>query len=257
MRGAYQGQLPRRGRYLSGRCAFPRGFRLGLVRHSLLVDELANAGGASEAGPADARLDPGACGRRVRDGQARAPPGSLEADYYGLRDWRSGDSRRWIHWRSTARRGRSVVRQFEERRSRDLAVLVDLWQPPSRPRNKLEHVETAVSFVATLIAEACRQAGRRLFLSLAAATFLERSGPASPLFFRQQMDELALVEPHHDAQFPRRWGTRWHYVPPATPTLLVSTRPIDWEPCAPPPRERKVAARGPACCNRWTSVATN
>jgi hypothetical protein len=65
-------------------------------------------------------------------------------------------------------------------------------------------------------------------LSLAASAHIEQSGPASPLFFRQQMDELALIEPHHDSQFPAAIAHALGQIPPSTPTLLVSTRPIDW-----------------------------
>jgi uncharacterized protein (DUF58 family) len=168
----------------------------------------------------------------------------MDAEYYGLRDWRSGDNRRWIHWRSSARRGARVGGQFEELRSRDLAILVDLWQPLEPRQEHLEHVETAVSFVATLVAEGCRQQGRRLFLSLAASTFLERSGPASPLFFRQQMEELALVTPHHDERFPATLGHALALVPPAIPTLLVSTRPIDWDAFQAAGAERNVKLAG-------------
>lgn len=102
----------------------------------------------------------------------------LEADFYGLRDWRPGDSRRWIHWRTSARRGSLVVRQFEQRRSQDLALLVDLWQPTQPSEAELAHVETAVSFVATLLADACQQSGRQLMIQIAAAAPLAVSGVA-------------------------------------------------------------------------------
>ncbi len=228
LRGFYQGLLPRRGCYHFGPLRVSTRFPLGLVRHSLLVDELNSLVVHPKLGVlthdwTQVRRQTASEGKGVRQ------RGAAEADYYGLRDWRSGDSRRWIHWRSTARRGAPVVRQFEERRSRDLALLVDLWQPAEPRDEHLENIETTVSFVATLIGEACRQPGRRLYLGMAAATFLERSGPASPLFFRQQMDDLALVEPHHDARLPAALAHMLAHVPPEIPTLLVSTRPIDWE----------------------------
>jgi uncharacterized protein (DUF58 family) len=226
-RRTYHGFLPRRGRYHFGPLTGSTRVPLGLVRHSRLLDQ-------QESLVVHPRL-----GRLTHDwtqvvrqtaasGQEVRRRGSSEADYFGLRDWRAGDDRRWIHWRSSARRGNLVVRQFDERRSRDLALLVDLWQPLEPSQQSRDHVETAVSFVATLIAEGCRQPGRRLFLGLAAATYLERSGPASSAFLAQQMDELALVVPHHDARFPRKLGHALALVPPSIPTLLVSTRAIDW-----------------------------
>ena len=35
-------------------------------------------------------------------------------EYFGVREYRPGDPRRLVHWRSTARAGRLVVREFEE-----------------------------------------------------------------------------------------------------------------------------------------------
>src|SRR6185295_12154455 len=90
----------------------------------------------------------------MRENAAGSQPvrrrGLLEADFYGLRDWRAGDSRHWIHWRTSARRGALVVRQFEQRRSEDLALLVDLWQPGDANEQQMNDVETAVAFVATV-----------------------------------------------------------------------------------------------------------
>lgn len=226
-RSGYQGQLTRRGRYRFGPIKISTRFPLGLVRHTLLVDE-----------PAELLVHP-RLGRLARDWQLVRQTvtgtqgvqrrGMLEADFYGLRDWRSGDNRRWIHWRTSARRGTLVVRQFDERRSRDLAVLVDLWQPEAPTAEQLECVERAVSFVATLVAEGCRQPGRRMFLALAADKLLERSGPASPAFLRQQLDELALVAAHHEAGLPAALGDALAQVPPAVPTILISTRSVDWQ----------------------------
>ena len=52
-----------------------------------------------------------------------------DGEFYGLRDWQPGDSRRLIHWRTSARRGGLMVRQFEQPRNENLTLLVELWQP--------------------------------------------------------------------------------------------------------------------------------
>jgi uncharacterized protein (DUF58 family) len=46
-------------------------------------------------------------------------------DYYGVREFRSGDPLRHVHWRTTARRGELVVREFERETGTPLVVLVD------------------------------------------------------------------------------------------------------------------------------------
>lgn len=51
------------------------------------------------------------------------------ADFYGVRDFRPGDSPRWIHWRTSARMGTPMVREFEETPIEHLIVIVDPWLP--------------------------------------------------------------------------------------------------------------------------------
>ena len=225
---SYEGRLPRRGRYRFGPLRVSTRFPIGLVRHSLVLDDSAEL----LVHPKLGRLSPG-WAKLIREHEAGSHRvsrrGLLEADFYGLREWRPGDSRRWIHWRTSARKGSLIVRQFEQRRSQNLAVLVDLWQPADPTDDELAHVETAVSFVATLIADACRKPGGQLVLDLAAQELMHLSGPATPLFFREQMDALALVQAHRDDVFPNSLGHALALVPASTPTLVISTRPLDWD----------------------------
>jgi uncharacterized protein (DUF58 family) len=46
-------------------------------------------------------------------------------DYYGVREFRSGDPLRHVHWKTTARRGELVVKEFERETGTPLVVLVD------------------------------------------------------------------------------------------------------------------------------------
>ena len=62
----------------------------------------------------------------------RARTGAGE-EFLGVREYRPGDPRRHIHWRSTARLGRLVVREFEEEATSRVAVVVagaDAGDPP-------------------------------------------------------------------------------------------------------------------------------
>lgn len=224
----YSGWLTRRGLYRVGPLRIATRFPLGLVRHRVATDDCAEL----LVHPSLGRLshDWAQISREnAVGGQRMQRRGLVEADFYAVRDWRSGDSRRWIHWRTSARRGSLVVRQFEQRRSQDLALLVDLWQPVGAGEQERQRVETVVSFVATVVAEACRQTGRQLTLAVAGRTRLQRSGAASPLFFREQMDSLALIAAHHETELPVELGHALALVPLSVPTLLVSTRAIHWD----------------------------
>ena len=71
---------------------------------------------------------------------------SSDVSFHALRDYEPGDDRRAVHWPSTARFGRLIVRQFEEtHRSHHMVLLdtrADAWDRRS--------FETAVSVAASL-----------------------------------------------------------------------------------------------------------
>ncbi|MDQ3916680.1 MAG: DUF58 domain-containing protein [Actinomycetota bacterium] len=73
--------------------------------------------------------------------------------FAGVRDYRPGDQRRWIHWRSTARTGRLVVREHEEP-ARSPVVLV-LAGDPAEGRARVW--ETLVAAAASVGVHALRE----------------------------------------------------------------------------------------------------
>jgi len=118
--------------------------RLGRVRRGLLRRRLVTSApvAAREARPS--RRDPAA-----------------QTDFHSLRAFRSGDSPRWIHWRTSARRGELMVREFEDEHTDNLIVVLDLGAEESPAV-----VEAAVSLAATVCWEWCRQRGDRLALAV-------------------------------------------------------------------------------------------
>lgn len=89
----------------------------------------------------------------ARQKQARSL--SDEGDFFGLRAYRPGDSPRWIHWRSSARRGELMIKQFQQADSKELTVLLDLFHDAKHDsQNSDSHAkmaEQAIEFVATLV----------------------------------------------------------------------------------------------------------
>ena len=73
-----------------------------------------------------------------------------EDEFYALRPWRSGDSKKNIHWRTTARMGQPIVREHDEPNNRDFALVNDLYCPQDDSRSA-ELCERALSFTATAI----------------------------------------------------------------------------------------------------------
>jgi uncharacterized protein (DUF58 family) len=75
-------------------------------------------------------------------------------EFRGLRDYRSGDDARDIHWRSTARRAEPVVREYDREVSDTLWVCLDTRADPD------ERAEAAVAIAASLCARASAQGHR-------------------------------------------------------------------------------------------------
>ena len=77
-----------------------------------------------------------------------APRRGHGPEYLGIREYRSGDSMRHVHWPSTARTGVVMVREFEEEQTRRLAIVVDGSWDAGEAWTPLDRVCTAAASVA-------------------------------------------------------------------------------------------------------------
>jgi uncharacterized protein (DUF58 family) len=159
--------------------------------------------------------------------QRRERRHGTEGDFYGVRQWRPGDSRRRIHWRTSARRGELVVCQFEQPRNRDVAVLVDLWQPELAQRQHLENVELAVSFAATVVTDLCRRGSSYLTLGTSGSPPQCTGGPVSAVLLQAVMERLAVAEAESEDRLAELIERALSQIEPGTGIILVSTRPVD------------------------------
>ncbi|SRR5579875_709330 len=202
--------LPRRGRHTWGAVRASSGYPFGLVewRKLLLAEETVTV---------LPRLGWVHRGRFLRHMRALAvqpqpahlrrkpqPSTAAQAEFHGLRSYRSSDSPRLIHWRTSARRGELMVREFEDEPSDNLVVVVDPTLPAEAPRSQapfgyeplslLEQFEEMVSLVASICWEWCRQRDDRLVLATATAEPLVLDGLTGPAHARRILEGLAVLE---------------------------------------------------------------
>ncbi|CAN5202531.1 DUF58 domain-containing protein [soil metagenome] len=78
-----------------------------------------------------------------------------DVSFHALREYAAGDERRYIHWKSTAKTGTYMVRQFEETRRSHLVIALSLATADYATR---EEFELAVSVTGSLGARAIRDA---------------------------------------------------------------------------------------------------
>ncbi len=151
-----------------------------------------------------------------------------QQDYHGLRDYRPGDSPRWIHWRTSARLGQPMIKEFEQQNEQDLALLLDPWQPRTKvtPEQR-ETLEEAIRFAATICLETCRRQGRRLLLGWTGPTPGVRQGPASVKLLHELLEQLAVMRPSTEGTL----SALFDILPPATlreaVLVVVSTRTVN------------------------------
>jgi uncharacterized protein (DUF58 family) len=118
--------------------------------------------------------------------------GQAEGDFFGLREWQTGDSPKWIHWRTTARLTEPAVRQFEQQRRFDTCLLVDAFDAGQASG---EDVELAISLAATLLVHLVGSPSNRVVLAVAGAKADAVIGGGSSGGKRRMLELLADVEP--------------------------------------------------------------
>ena len=77
-------------------------------------------------------LSPGL--QRDLEGQATRDLSTSDLAFHTLRDYVTGDDWRHVHWRSSAKAGRLLVRQFQDTRRSQLTVVVDGARAATAPR---------------------------------------------------------------------------------------------------------------------------
>jgi uncharacterized protein (DUF58 family) len=225
-RRAYHGRLGQRGRYVLGPLEVSTRFPFGLLRRRMTLAETDSI----TVFPRLGRLTPAWNARRreaLLGAERGRRPGRGAGDFCGVREWRAGDSVRRVHWRSTVRHGAVVVCQFEQPRSRDAAVLLDLWQPGLPDAEDLDRVELAVSFAATVIADACRRGVGHLLLGIAGAEPDVTSGPPSAPWVEHAMGKLAVAKASQEDHFPALAEEALGQIRPGMEVVAVSSRRQD------------------------------
>jgi uncharacterized protein (DUF58 family) len=146
---------------------------------------------------------------------------AAQSDFHGLRAFRSGDSPHWIHWRTSARRGELMVREFEDTPIDNLVLIIDPFCPP--PLADCPVLEEAISLAATICWEWCRQTGDRFVLAVAGDDPAVIDGFTGRDLGVRMLECLALQTGTSNTD-SARLVDRLKPVLPHAPILLVSTR---------------------------------
>ncbi|MEO8611319.1 MAG: DUF58 domain-containing protein [Chloroflexota bacterium] len=122
----------------------------------------------------------------------------------GVRPFRSGDSARHIHWRSVARTGQLMSKEFADEAQPGLTLVLDLFQHPY-PQSDTKHIpfEWMVKIAAS-IADYARVKGYPLHI-LADSEVLPI--PSGPVAWSALLQYLARIQPTGKRRLPEVFGS--------------------------------------------------
>jgi len=74
-----------------------------------------------------------------------------EEEFYKIREYRYGDDRRWIHWKSTAKRGELMTKEYGTQETRKITIIFDNFSATVQQSDSATvDFERSVSFAASL-----------------------------------------------------------------------------------------------------------
>lgn len=186
-----EGSWRRRGVYPLGTVTLATSFPFGLFRKERDVE----LPGEVVVWPRADRpvREPRPAGERTRPvGHRPAGAAGARGEFRALRPFRPGDDPRDVHWRTTARAGAPVVREYERDRTRALWICLELRAPQG------DEAEAAAETAAALAAAAARR-GDAFGLATADARVPPGAGTGQ---LERVLDALARARFREDAPAP-------------------------------------------------------
>lgn len=188
----YQIRFSRRGRYTFGPARVSSRFPMGIGERGQLLSETNEL----IVHPSTGRLLPAWKQQQRELAEAsrtsRTQAGVFDDEFHRIREYRDDDNPRSIHWRSTARRGILMTREYHQNRRSDSFVLLHL---PDDSGWLEEDSEAAISVAATMCVDQTRAAGGNMFLLGIAGRETELISSRIPGAFREAaLDGLATCQ---------------------------------------------------------------
>ena len=146
-------------------------------------------------------------------------------EFVSTREYREGDPLRKIHWRSWARRGVPVVKEYQEEYFSRIALVLDTFLP-RRPRpGERRAFEAAVSVLAS-VADHFSRSENVVDIFAAGPDIYQVSAGRSLAYLENVLDVLACLDPCHEPPF-ERVGPHLHERLGGLTTVLAVV--LDWD----------------------------
>jgi len=165
-------------------------------------------------------------GRRYQPGGVALSSNLGEStEFISTREFKEGDRLRDIHWKSWARLGKPVVKEFQEEYFCRIALLLDTFLPPKSGEDFRDDFESALSLSASL-AEFLFRGEYLIDLFAAGPEIYFFRGGRSLGHVENVLDILACLEPCREAPFEKIRPTLLTHLSSVTTTVVVL---LDWD----------------------------
>lgn len=232
----YHCLLNQRGRYRVGPSTISTTFPFGLIEVELQIENRQIIYAAPPTGKLVPDWERRAAAMAAGSESVKRKRGNHEDEFFALRQWRSGDNRKNIHWRSTAKMQQPMVRQFDEPTHRDLAIVIDLFaskrstqspdQSPSEetPLADQQQIETVLSFASTIATQTNLEVAGQSSIAICGQTNevfrkIKRKNNDANL-----MRCLAMAHSSDSPDLPSAITAVGESVSAGTPIFIISTR---------------------------------
>lgn len=123
-------------------------------------------------------------------------------EFLGVREFRAGDSLRMIHWRSWARRGKPVVKEFQEEFFCRIALVLDTFLSAADVKARRPDFEASISLAAAVSDQISRDE-YVIDLFAAGPELYQLQSGRSLAYLENVLDILACVEPCTEPAFQK------------------------------------------------------
>jgi uncharacterized protein (DUF58 family) len=129
-------------------------------------------------------------------------------EFFALREYRTGDNPRFIHWRRTARTGRLIVKEMCQYSPHRLTVILDTYLSEKNKKSRLAF-EEMVSFAATVLCQSLENGYRAALVCTSVPPIMVPPMNGRPAQQRI-LKTLSVVEPQYQYTLPEMFES-WRF----------------------------------------------
>ena len=218
---SYRAFFPQRGLYEAGPAEVSTSYPFGLVNCRIVEPKKSQIYVAPAIGKLHPTWERRVASIAVGSQSIERRRGMEEDEFYALRKWRSGDNLKNVHWRTSAKFGYPMVKQFDQQNNRDFAMLLDLC---SFDEDSFENCERILSFAATAMLQIGNDVQGQIAVAICGETSQEFYGRNRKEVNRTVMRELAVAASGRDPQIRDSIATLANCVSQGTPVYCFSSR---------------------------------